>query len=81
MPPENKREIENYLHVKDCRFALDLSHATLTASEDRAFGFDVCRSVVSFISELIVELEEAELLGVFGIDKLRHLLEVIVVQA
>ena len=65
--------------MKDCWFALALSDATWTASEDRAFGFNVCRSIVSFISELIVELEEAELLGVFRIDKLRHLLEFIVV--
>ena len=51
-------------------------------SEDRAFRFDlVLRSIFSFISEFIVELEEAGLLWVFRIDEFGYLLEVLVVQA
>ena len=59
--------------MKDCWFAFDLSDAIWTASEDRAFGFNVS---FSFISDIVVECKEAELYRVIWIDKLGHLLEV-----
>ena len=53
----------------------------LNSSEYRAFSLCVLRSIVSLISDLIVDLEEAELLGIIWIDKLRNLQEVLIVYA
>ena len=53
----------------------------IAASEYRALSLSVLWSIVSLFSDFIVDLEEAVLLGILWIDKLRNLQEVCIVYA